>query len=643
MILVGAGISIDPPSNIPAAAGLLDLLVDWICASAPELRPQLDLALAPPDQRLPYEGPYATTRFELLLEWIRYIEPAIYDALSVLDDCGTANLWHFHVAAALRRGAVVLTTNFDTRVEEACVALGVHPRVAVLSGSRRRVAELTDANLVKLHGSFPYPGRRFTPIGTLSQISRFGLGYERLRPLVGRLQELLRERSLVVAGYSGWDSYDVVPLLEAVFPGGDALYWHSWHPGGPLSVGPPRTFDSLTDLGPGHTAAGVLLSDLATASPGRVWEVAGPTPPFFRHLWPEDAAGEAHAALAQAAPTPEVNGLAALREVLFTPGFRLSRESAEALVGKLAYPYNSDDYKEPRSDAGQAVQPPPDERPEADPWEERVVALLDAGRAIAAADAFTDRIEESEAAAEEDNPLIYADVLIYGLSSAFWVALHNFRNRDAWRIARRIVREGRRRGALWAMVLGEYLEANVWTEWATARRGSPSVRHSREEYRVRAAARLDRAMRYALRIPRLDIFVDASRLRASIEPDPGQRARLERAVLAWAERLPPCEERLLAFFDNVRWTAGRGGDEQLHAAAERLIGEAATNWSRTAGLYRWAGECYRAIARHDAGELAMSIEGLTGELQQLPRAIDAGWTREIENFNFLLGTLVQRA
>jgi hypothetical protein len=640
IILVGAGISIDPPSGIPAAAGLLEVLVDWICASAPELRAQLAEALAAPDYREPFEGPYSTTRFELLLEWIRYIEPDIYDALATLDDCGLPNLWHLHVASAIRRGAVVLTTNFDTRLEEACRELQFEPAVAVISSARTSASRLTDANIIKLHGSFPLPGRRCTPIGTLSQISRFGLGYERLRLLVERVGELLEHRALVVCGYSGWDSYDVVPLLESGFRRGGPLLWHTWRPTGKVSVKPPRVFDTLTELHPGDTPAGVFLSDCESSFPGSVWEITGPTSDFFNLLWPAEAAAEARDAFARktACATPDAS--AALREELSAPEMALDRDAAEALLGRLAFPYNSDDYKQPRlGGAAETISEiPAEEAWEPDPWQAHVIELLDDGRSLAAADAFAGQIAELERSGNEENPLTYADALIDGLTSACWVALHRFRNYDAWRISRRILREGRQRGLLWAMVLGEYLEANVWIEWATARRGSRTLRHPHEHYRVRAAERLDRAMRYALRIPRLDIFVDACRLRAVVEPDPALRARFEKAVLVWAERLPPCEERLLAYFDLVRWAAGRDGNEALALAAERLGADAAASSSRVAGPYRWAAEAYAALAREDTAGLAAAVHGLTNELQEFPASIRTEWAREIANFTRILNT-----
>ena len=78
------------------------------------------------------------------------------------------------------RGARVLTTNFDTRIENACRRMSVPCNTVILSRHTPPVDVLRAAHLIKLHGTFavrrPFVRRSIAPVTTLRQISRWGLG-----------------------------------------------------------------------------------------------------------------------------------------------------------------------------------------------------------------------------------------------------------------------------------------------------------------------------------------------------------------------------------------------------------------------------------------------------------------------------------
>jgi hypothetical protein len=635
VFLVGAGISIDPPSNVPAAAQLLDVLGEWVCGDDGNLRRAYDAALTPPAHRAPYEGPYATARFELLLEWARFFEPAIYDALTTLDDAGEPNLWHLYVALAMRDGAVVLTTNFDTRIEHACLRLGVPLRSVVVTGSRLSSDALQAANLIKLHGSFaPGPGvpRHAKPVGTLSQISRFGIGYGRSDPLVTRVHGLLEERTAVVCGYSGWDSFDVMPLLETTARKG-SLIWHRWRPGRGGRISRPAVFDPLLDLRPVHTPVDVFLAEAASTQPGQVHAATGATDWFFRTLWPPGLVRHAHRAVRPVGHTAGPDeALRKLRECLAEEGFRLGRESAEALLGQLAFPYNSDDYKE-------APEPYPlsenaakrDDGAPPDAFTDRVVRLMERHEFVSTAEAFERYIATIEACETDVHPLTYGDALILGVSLPFWNALKLGQRRQASRIVSKVRRIARRRGLLWALVLADYMGANVAVDRAAAalRQGHHGAV---PKLNADAVVLLDRAMRYALRIPRLDIFVDALRLRVGIEQDPAARMRLERGLVTWADRLPPCEERALAYADCLRHHVARGDPRRPTALLRRLYRVLASRPLKSAAAFRASARCTAALYAEGPAALRRAATAFEQTLSDLPQLADTAWRAEAEAF-----------
>jgi hypothetical protein len=132
----------------------VDLLCEWLSRDAPDVREALDELRQPASARDPYLGPYATLRFELLVEWIAYIEPRIIDFVASGTQWGTPNRWHWWIADMIARGAQVLTTNFDTRIEDACRRAGIPCKTVVVSGNAPQPGALRRAQLIKLHGTF---------------------------------------------------------------------------------------------------------------------------------------------------------------------------------------------------------------------------------------------------------------------------------------------------------------------------------------------------------------------------------------------------------------------------------------------------------------------------------------------------------
>lgn len=202
--MVGAGISVDAPSCIPVAAEIVAALADWLGDG--------DLGHAERALRaMAARGgnPYAFVRFEQVWQTLESIMPGISRALESLELFGVPNKNHHALAEILANGGTVITTNFDRRVEWALKRRGTTCIPWVFGRSEPRPN--SDARYFKIHGSF---GRRGRLLTTLFLIGSAGLAFSRMPRLKDALTAQVEGRTLVIAGYSFSDHFDVVPLIE---------------------------------------------------------------------------------------------------------------------------------------------------------------------------------------------------------------------------------------------------------------------------------------------------------------------------------------------------------------------------------------------------------------------------------------------
>lgn len=221
-MLAGAGISIEEPSGIPAAVALSQVLLEWVARDA-STRADLARRMAPGSQF----NPYQFLRFEGFIQAIAEIDPNIFHYLESTQRFGGPNIHHQLLARMGLAGTTIITTNFDTRIEQAVAER--YLSTFVLS-SKRRGPKLDD-RLIKIHGSFPWKrGRNVTPRATLTQIGKLGLGFERFSEFQEWFRNATRGKHLIVIGYSGSDSFDVVPLIENCSMA-KTVTWFNYRPG----------------------------------------------------------------------------------------------------------------------------------------------------------------------------------------------------------------------------------------------------------------------------------------------------------------------------------------------------------------------------------------------------------------------------
>jgi hypothetical protein len=210
IFLIGAGLSIDGPSCIPAAWPIIRTFCSWLADGDGKLEQELlTRCYASPER-----NPFDFIRFEGLMQAIARTMPDIVGALQVLEAWGMPNAFHLTLMKMAQEGDVIVTTNFDTRFEQASEWLDFPLKLFRLS--KRSQLPSPGTQLVKLHGSFPYRHRHNNlPRATLNQIGTIGLGFENFPRFRRWFTEQSVGANLYVMGYSASDSFDVVPFACA--------------------------------------------------------------------------------------------------------------------------------------------------------------------------------------------------------------------------------------------------------------------------------------------------------------------------------------------------------------------------------------------------------------------------------------------
>lgn len=226
IFLVGAGISMNAPSSLPSAVKIVNNLIN-LCAPEEEIE---DL------QKI------EDLRYEWLVEAIQEYVDKKLRFLDYFDYKTTPNLLHLFLAQEILQGNYVVTTNFDYMIEYALKAVvpqgdhsdispiitrddfSKHPNPQILitegkypiykiHGAKKNIItnEDTSDSLVTTQralGKHREPGETFS-------VETFK------KPAV---YNLLKNRILVVIGYSGSDDFDIGPMLKEL-PDLKKLIW----------------------------------------------------------------------------------------------------------------------------------------------------------------------------------------------------------------------------------------------------------------------------------------------------------------------------------------------------------------------------------------------------------------------------------
>jgi NAD-dependent SIR2 family protein deacetylase len=257
--LVGAGISVDSGLNyywyqswihdaIEKSKGLIDSqILEKIKGTL--YKSHVD--------HLPANDYNTKLRFEAVVEVLSKLEtddlnvsPA-FDCIKEIITAGTNQsisspiepcYYHYILAELLKRGAVVLTTNFDCLIEKACSCSQINYSVEpIITEDDYRKVENFDGKLIKLHGSYykinPLEDTQnnvsdsiVSTLEALGQYAHLSLpGFKR-----DVFERIINKRHLFVIGYSGLDLLDVMQdLLKISSNSSKCIFWFEFSPGGP--------------------------------------------------------------------------------------------------------------------------------------------------------------------------------------------------------------------------------------------------------------------------------------------------------------------------------------------------------------------------------------------------------------------------
>ncbi len=241
--LAGAGISMDPPTGLPNGWQVMHECLESMLphTSREEL---INHAFARREDRKYRPGEFM--RFESLMAVWNRIDPTLH-VLAPMDTCTNPNTNHFLLARFIHEGNVVMTTNFDRLIEVAFQILYPHQSLRVACYDNDFdfgdiAAAVSTPTLWKLHGSLSVDGR--STLDSLQATFTSMMSAELTAKKQSFLEEVLDALDVVVAGYSGLDDLDLVPVFAKVTT--DALLlWikHDRNQWPPLMKGPRELMD----------------------------------------------------------------------------------------------------------------------------------------------------------------------------------------------------------------------------------------------------------------------------------------------------------------------------------------------------------------------------------------------------------------
>ncbi|MEE9376583.1 MAG: tetratricopeptide repeat protein [Candidatus Lokiarchaeia archaeon] len=224
--LVGAGISMDPPSSLPSAVEFSRILLGF---GTP--KEEVETLLSVPG-----------LRYEMVVERIRRNFDKKLDFLNYLELITWPNIIHYYLGWEIINGHPVITTNFDFLIEYALKQNLPGSKQEKIFPIITKTDYLENQNydelyekgffpLYKIHGSkmnlITGENTTSTLITTLSSLGKDKEEGETfaIEPFKkGTMNNLLYGSTLIVMGYSGNDTFDIGPLLQN-FPSLKQLIW----------------------------------------------------------------------------------------------------------------------------------------------------------------------------------------------------------------------------------------------------------------------------------------------------------------------------------------------------------------------------------------------------------------------------------
>jgi tetratricopeptide (TPR) repeat protein len=212
--LVGAGISMDPPSCVPSARLFVNELFKYYA----------------PEEEIEKLSSLENLRYEILVEKVQNLFDKELKFLDYLSGVKEPNFIHLFLANMIMRYNYVITTNFDYLIEMALKKKleiypsfhNFHKKVMIIITKEDYQKKVSfQFPIIKIHGSkWDVIKGRLTKDSLVTTISALGREREKgetfaiepyKKPLIN---EVMNGRDLVIMGYSGSDDFDISPMLK---------------------------------------------------------------------------------------------------------------------------------------------------------------------------------------------------------------------------------------------------------------------------------------------------------------------------------------------------------------------------------------------------------------------------------------------
>jgi len=283
--LVGAGISMDPPSCVPSARMFVQELFNYYA----------------PEEEIEKLSSFESLRYEFLVEKVQNLFDKELKFLDYLNEAKEPNAIHVFLANMIFRYNHVITTNFDYLIETALKRKldaypafhDYHKKVMVIITKEDFQKKVSfQFPIIKIHGSkWDVIKGRLTKESLVTTISALGREREKgetfaiepyKKPLIN---EVMNGRDLVIMGYSGSDDFDISPMLKEL-SSMKRIIWiehdHSLTPGNE-EIYKYKSVENLSELRSSELPKlDKLLVELATNKNMEVYKIKAKTLEFVK-------------------------------------------------------------------------------------------------------------------------------------------------------------------------------------------------------------------------------------------------------------------------------------------------------------------------------------------------------------------------
>ncbi len=214
--LIGAGVSMNPPSNLPSARSISKTLLEYLI----------------PSKYIEFVSNHEGLRYEEIIEHVMTGYDKQLRFMEYFNFCRASNIIHFLLAQSVMEKSCVITTNFDYLTEWALhdsldestrsrIHLVITKEDYEKIGNAQEEIDKGECFVFKIHGSFQNLATKestkeslITTTSALAADKEKGelLGLESYKKKV--IEPLLKDKVLVVMGYSGSDDFDISPFLS---------------------------------------------------------------------------------------------------------------------------------------------------------------------------------------------------------------------------------------------------------------------------------------------------------------------------------------------------------------------------------------------------------------------------------------------